>query len=105
MLEFKNFKVRLGNMSKVFQRFRQYKLKLRPRKCVLSQTSVAFWGRTIGPEGSLYEMNTRRRRKNGFDKHLQKRSNGFVVSPIIIAFYTTVCPVGGSFYFETLDSF
>ncbi len=47
----KCFKDHLENLEQVFQRFRQYGLKLKPRKCELYQLEVSFLGRTIGPNG------------------------------------------------------
>ncbi len=41
----------LKNLEQVFQRFRHYGLKLKPKKCELYQKEVEFLGRTVGPEG------------------------------------------------------
>ena len=45
------FRDHLQNLGKVFERFRQYQLKLKPKKWILFQTSVDFLGRTVGPDG------------------------------------------------------
>ena len=41
----------LMHLEQVFQRLRQYCLKLKPRKCQLFQTSVTFLGRQVDPSG------------------------------------------------------
>ncbi len=41
----------LRNLEQVFQRFRQYGLKLKPRKCELYQVRVEFLGRVVGKQG------------------------------------------------------
>ena len=40
-----------SNVGKVFARFRQYQLKLKPKGCVLFRTSVELLDRTVGPDG------------------------------------------------------
>ncbi len=47
----KSFKHHLSILRQVFERFRLYQLKLKPRKCELFQQSVEFLGRVIGPDG------------------------------------------------------
>jgi hypothetical protein len=47
----KNFKDHLNNLRKVFERFRQYNLKFKPKKCVLFGTEVDFLGRRVSREG------------------------------------------------------
>ena len=47
----KTIEEHIQNFTQVFQRFRQYQLKLKPRKCELFQTKVEFLGRTISPDG------------------------------------------------------
>ena len=46
-----NFDHHLANLEKVFIRFRQHNLKLKPRKCVLLQTKVKFLGKIVSEEG------------------------------------------------------
>ncbi|XP_041376682.1 uncharacterized protein LOC121389136 [Gigantopelta aegis] len=46
----------LTNLRSVFNRFREYGLKFKPKKCELFQTKVEFLGRVIGPNG--VEMGT-----------------------------------------------
>ncbi|XP_041374756.1 uncharacterized protein LOC121387644 [Gigantopelta aegis] len=46
----------LTNLRSVFDRFREYGLKFKPKKCELFQTKVEFLGRVIGPNG--VEMGT-----------------------------------------------
>ena len=41
----------LDNLREVFARFRQYGLKLKPKKCDLFQTEVEFLGRKVGRNG------------------------------------------------------
>lgn len=41
----------LDNLKVVFRRFREYGLKLKPKKCELFRQEVEFLGRVIGPEG------------------------------------------------------
>ena len=41
----------LTNLELVFQRFRHFKLKLKPRKCCLFQQEIEFLGRKINGEG------------------------------------------------------
>ena len=47
----KSFEEELQNLQRVFQRFREHNLKLKPRKCVLFKRSVEFLGKTISTEG------------------------------------------------------
>ena len=46
-----DFQHHLENLEKVFKRFRQHNLKLKPRKCVLFQTEVKFLGKIVSKEG------------------------------------------------------
>lgn len=46
-----SFDSHLANLRQVFQRFRDYNLKLKPRKCHLFQLQVNFLGRVISSEG------------------------------------------------------
>lgn len=41
----------LDYLKVVFRRFREYGLKLKPKKCELFRQEVEFLGRVIGPEG------------------------------------------------------
>lgn len=41
----------LQNLRKVFQRFRENHLKIKPKKCQLFQTEVIFLGRKVTPKG------------------------------------------------------
>lgn len=41
----------LETLSQIFQRFRSYQLKLKPKKCQLFATKVEFLGRWVGPDG------------------------------------------------------
>lgn len=41
----------LENLEVVFKRFREYGLKLKPKKCELFRQEVEFLGKVIGPEG------------------------------------------------------
>ena len=41
----------LNNLREVFQRFRQYKLKLKPKKCQLFQTEIKFLGKQVSGDG------------------------------------------------------
>jgi len=45
------FDSHIVNLRQVFQRFRDYNLKLKPRKCQLFQRRVNFLGRVISPDG------------------------------------------------------
>lgn len=47
----KSFKDHLDNLRKVFQRFREHNLKIKPKKCHLFRTEVVFLGRKVTPEG------------------------------------------------------
>ena len=47
----KDFSSHIQNLRLVFERFRKYKLKLKPRKCSLFQTEITFLGRKINAEG------------------------------------------------------
>ena len=42
----------LANLEKVFRRFKEFGLKLKPQKCELFQTEVEFLGRWISPDGT-----------------------------------------------------
>ena len=44
----KDFQDHLGNLRKVLQRFSEFQLKLKPKKCVLFQRKVEFLGREVG---------------------------------------------------------
>ena len=37
-----NFEDHLKNLAEAFERFKQYGLKLKPRKCILFQSEVEF---------------------------------------------------------------
>ncbi len=47
----KNFEDHIHNLRDVFLRFREFGLKLKPRKCMLVQKKVEFLGRVVGPNG------------------------------------------------------
>ena len=47
----KSFNSHLETLRQIFLRFRQYQLKLKPRKCELFQKFVEFLGRVVGPDG------------------------------------------------------
>ena len=47
----RDFGDHLANLRVVFERFRTYGLKLKPRKCDLFRKKVEFLGRVVGPEG------------------------------------------------------
>ncbi|XP_041372627.1 uncharacterized protein LOC121385902 [Gigantopelta aegis] len=53
----------LTNLRSVFNRFREYGLKFKPKKCELFQTKVEFLGRVIGPNrveiGTVYADSVR----------------------------------------------
>ncbi|MCG7869674.1 MAG: retroviral-like aspartic protease family protein, partial [Candidatus Thiodiazotropha taylori] len=46
-----SFDDHLAHIREVLQRFRQYQLKLKPKKCVLFQRKVDFLGRLVSEEG------------------------------------------------------
>jgi hypothetical protein len=45
----KDFEGHLANLRAVLVRFREYGLKLKPKKCELFQKEVEFLGRVVGP--------------------------------------------------------
>ncbi|VDH99673.1 Hypothetical predicted protein [Mytilus galloprovincialis] len=47
----KTFEDHLQNLTSVFERFREYGLKLKPRKCDFFQKEIDFLGRTINRDG------------------------------------------------------
>jgi hypothetical protein len=47
----KDFEGHLANLRAVLVRFREYGLKLKPKKCELFQKEVEFLGRVVGPKG------------------------------------------------------
>jgi hypothetical protein len=47
----KDFEGHLANLSAVLVRFREYGLKLKPKKCELFQKEVEFLSRVVGPRG------------------------------------------------------
>ena len=47
----RNFEGHLANLRAVLVRFREYRLKLKPKKCELFQKEVNFLGRVVGPRG------------------------------------------------------
>ena len=47
----RNFDHHLRNLRKVFERLRQYNLKLKPKKCVFFQTEVKFLGKIVSKDG------------------------------------------------------
>lgn len=47
----KEFQDHIDNLQQTLDRFRTYKMKLKPRKCVLFQREVEFLGRKVGCEG------------------------------------------------------
>ena len=47
----KDFEGHLANLRAVLVRFREYGLKLKPKKCELFQKEVEFLGRVVGPRG------------------------------------------------------
>jgi hypothetical protein len=48
-LEYHDFEGHLVNLRAVLVRFREYGLKLKPKKCELFQKEVEFLGRVVGP--------------------------------------------------------
>ena len=46
-----DFEGHLANLRAVLVRFREYGLKLKPKKCELFQKEVEFLGRVVGPRG------------------------------------------------------
>jgi hypothetical protein len=46
-----DFQSHLTNLKHVFEHFRQYQLKLKPRKCVLFTKTVEFLGRKVSANG------------------------------------------------------
>jgi hypothetical protein len=46
-----DFQSHLTNLRHVFERFRKYQLKLKPRKCVLFTNTVEFLGRKVSTDG------------------------------------------------------
>ena len=53
----KSFSDHLNTLREVFKRFRQYQLKLKPKKCILFQIKVEFLGRGVGPDGLEMSLN------------------------------------------------
>ena len=47
----RDFEGRLAILRAVLVRFREYGLKLKPKKCELFQKEVEFRGRVVGPRG------------------------------------------------------
>lgn len=47
----KSFEDHLDNLKGVFERFRQYGIKLKPQKCDLCKAEVSFLGRTVNKAG------------------------------------------------------
>jgi hypothetical protein len=47
----KDFEGHLANLRAVLVRFREYGLKLKPKKCELFQKEVEFLGRVVEPRG------------------------------------------------------
>lgn len=47
----KSFADHLQNLQLVFERFRQYGLKLKPAKCLMFQSEVEFSGRKVNKTG------------------------------------------------------
>jgi hypothetical protein len=45
----KDFEGHLANLRAVLVKFREYGLKLKPKKCELFQKEVEFLGRVVGP--------------------------------------------------------
>lgn len=48
----KSFSHHLENLKKVFERFRKYNMKFKPKKCALFQKSVVFLGKEVSQEGT-----------------------------------------------------
>lgn len=46
-----SFEEHLQNLENVFKKFRDYGLKLKPKKCALFKTSVEFLGRSVSTKG------------------------------------------------------
>ena len=46
-----DFQTHLANLKEIFERFRQYQLKLKPGKCQLFRKSVEFLGRKVSKNG------------------------------------------------------
>jgi hypothetical protein len=51
----RDFEGHLANLMAVLVRFREYGLKLKPKKCELFQKEVEFLGRVVGPIGMHIE--------------------------------------------------
>jgi hypothetical protein len=51
----RDFEGYLANLMAVLVRFREYGLKLKPKKCELFQKEVEFLGRVVGPIGMHIE--------------------------------------------------
>ena len=47
----RNFKAHLDNLREVFQRFREYSLRMKQKKCVLFREEVEFFDRLVGQGG------------------------------------------------------
>ena len=47
----KDFEDHMSNLRAVFERFRQYGIKLKPRKCDLCKQEVSFLGRKVNKNG------------------------------------------------------
>lgn len=47
----KTFTEHLETLRNIFQRFRRYKLKLKPKKCEIFRKSVEFLGRQVSEKG------------------------------------------------------
>lgn len=43
----KDFQDHLNNLQEVLDRFTEYNLKLKPKKCVLFRTKAQFWGKIL----------------------------------------------------------
>ena len=53
----KSFEDSLHKLEEVFKRFRQYGLKLKPKKCELLKSEVVFLGRSVSAEGIKLDTN------------------------------------------------
>ena len=61
----KNSDDHLFNIRQVFERFRQYGLKLKARKCKFFQSEVEFLGRKVGRNGTWLRQESLKGCKKG----------------------------------------
>ena len=53
----RDFEEHVENLAEVFERFRQYGIKLKAKKCDLFRTEVEYLGRTVGRDGMKVSKN------------------------------------------------